>query len=235
MAKKYTPKENESRTKEENELLELALKHVHLLNAVKNSKQEIDDALLLIPELSLEFIRLAKQHYPTIINGTSLRKKAGQEKIEYAMGDKEVDCYGRCGRTVKVSYSKNSADYLDVCQECKDKREREDEEESKKARHLRVERMKYLHSLRTMPYMAYLQTEHWKTLRIEKLRRALWRCELCGEKGWSKLHVHHKHYETRGEEKLADLIVLCENCHAKHHNKIGRTHKIPDKVEGKMF
>lgn len=76
------------------------------------------------------------------------------------------------------------------------------------------ENLKYLKSC---PYSEYLQSEHWKDIRLMALRRASFRCQLCNAQ--DKLNVHHRTYERRGEELLSDLTVLCEPCHAKHHGK----------------
>lgn len=70
--------------------------------------------------------------------------------------------------------------------------------------------------LRTMPYKEYLQTEHWRNLRGQMLKRAKFHCQLCN-RGDISLHVHHRTYERRGNEQLSDLIVLCATCHETFH------------------
>lgn len=72
--------------------------------------------------------------------------------------------------------------------------------------------------LNQLPYSEYLQTEHWKKLRLEPLRRSGFRCSLCYTN--AKLHVHHRTYERLGREYLSDLIALCEDCHSKFHDKL---------------
>lgn len=72
--------------------------------------------------------------------------------------------------------------------------------------------------LRAMPYRDYLETDHWKDIRKQMLKRAHFSCQLCSAKG--ELHVHHRTYENRGNEQYGDLIVLCANCHAKFHDKL---------------
>lgn len=69
--------------------------------------------------------------------------------------------------------------------------------------------------LKTMPYREYLQTAHWQNLRVSMLKRAGYKCSVCGES--KPLHVHHNTYERRGEEKLSDLVVLCHECHELYH------------------
>jgi 5-methylcytosine-specific restriction endonuclease McrA len=78
------------------------------------------------------------------------------------------------------------------------------------------ERKTHIYELKTMPYREYLQTDEWKATRKQALKRAKFKCQLCG--GGGQLNVHHNSYERRGEELTADLIVLCADCHRKHHN-----------------
>ena len=79
---------------------------------------------------------------------------------------------------------------------------------------------KELWHLKTMPYQKYLETDRWKYVRKLALRKAQYRCSMCG-KDKIQLHVHHNNYEHRGEEEnhLEDIIVICFECHAKFHNK----------------
>jgi hypothetical protein len=69
--------------------------------------------------------------------------------------------------------------------------------------------------LKSMPYEEYRQTDYWQKVRKEVLKRALYRCQLCGED--SPLDVHHRTYATRGEERTSDVIALCRDCHSKFH------------------
>lgn len=72
--------------------------------------------------------------------------------------------------------------------------------------------------LRDLPYSEYLQTDHWRTLRLDKLREAGHRCQLCNTS--TGLEVHHRSYENLGRESLADLIALCGDCHGHFHDKL---------------
>lgn len=72
-------------------------------------------------------------------------------------------------------------------------------------------------TLKTMPYKDYLQTSHWKKMRLRALKAAGNRCQLCNTSGL--LDVHHRTYERRGAEHMSDLTVLCRACHTKHHAK----------------
>lgn len=71
----------------------------------------------------------------------------------------------------------------------------------------------------------YLQSDHWKKTRKQRVKRtrsqSRLRCERCGK--WrkaSEINVHHKHYESLWQEDGKDLEVLCRWCHAEHHQKI---------------
>lgn len=75
-----------------------------------------------------------------------------------------------------------------------------------------------VHLLRSLPYEEYLKTDHWKQVRTKAVRRALYRCELCGAGGI--LHVHHKSYERLGCEDERDVIALCPSCHETEHKML---------------
>lgn len=62
----------------------------------------------------------------------------------------------------------------------------------------------------------YLQGEHWKQVRLEKLRSVGFSCENCRIPQFP-LDVHHKTYVRKGNERLDDLAVLCRSCHEKAH------------------
>lgn len=76
-------------------------------------------------------------------------------------------------------------------------------------------------------YQRYLQTDHWRELRLCKLEEIGNRCEKCKRK--SRLHVHHLKYTPYGE-RLADLQVLCEECHEHVHGleREAKFEKLPD-------
>jgi hypothetical protein len=69
--------------------------------------------------------------------------------------------------------------------------------------------------LPVMPYDDYLQTHEWAARRVEALRRADDRCQVCD--GNESLSVHHRTYERRGRERPDDLTVLCGPCHELFH------------------
>lgn len=66
-------------------------------------------------------------------------------------------------------------------------------------------------------YRAYLLTSEWRQTRNAKLRKAGYRCEVCGSK--RALQVHHLSYERLGAERDEDLQVLCAGCHEDQHPK----------------
>ena len=67
-------------------------------------------------------------------------------------------------------------------------------------------------------YKEYLNSPHWKEIRLKALDRAGNRCQLCSS--IDNLNVHHNTYKNRGNEDLKDLVVLCRECHSKFHDKV---------------
>ncbi len=67
----------------------------------------------------------------------------------------------------------------------------------------------------------YLKSNHWQGIRKIALKRADYKCQVCGKRN-TKLNVHHNTYENIGHEYLTDLCVLCVDCrkifHKKHNN-----------------
>jgi 5-methylcytosine-specific restriction endonuclease McrA len=62
----------------------------------------------------------------------------------------------------------------------------------------------------------YYDSPHWRSLRLEVLAGADYRCAKCRQhRAW--LHVHHLTYERLGAERLEDVQPLCPNCHAREH------------------
>lgn len=65
-------------------------------------------------------------------------------------------------------------------------------------------------------FKEYLNSPHWKEIRLKALARSGNRCQLCSST--DNLNVHHNTYRNRGNEDLKDLVVLCRNCHEKFHD-----------------
>lgn len=82
--------------------------------------------------------------------------------------------------------------------------------------------------LKEMPYEQYLQTIHWKYVRLSKIILSGAACAgaYCGKRNRSmwdelkKLHIHHKTYENRGCEEPNDLVQLCDYCHKQEHDPV---------------
>lgn len=66
-------------------------------------------------------------------------------------------------------------------------------------------------------YRRYLRSDHWRTTRLNAVRRAGFRCERCGVGG--ALEVHHLTYARVGKERPSDLQALCPTCHRRAHGK----------------
>jgi hypothetical protein len=108
----------------------------------------------------------------------------------------------------------------EICHECTIKKEELKQQQEEKSRikmeEWRRKNKEILNHLKTMPYKEYLQTQHWQKLRLQALKKAWYRCQLCN--GKKPLDVHHRTYERRGEEHISDLTVLCRECHEKYHD-----------------
>lgn len=113
--------------------------------------------------------------------------------------------------------------YEYFCETCapkiiKDKEQKNQEFESqiKLTQELRIQQIE---ELKKLPYKEYLQTNHWKNVRLKALRYYNYKCCLCSSS--KEIHIHHRSYNHRGEEEhyiRNDLIALCKSCHEKHHN-----------------
>lgn len=65
-------------------------------------------------------------------------------------------------------------------------------------------------------YAQYLQSDHWKKLRRERLEFANYACEKCLSTFF--LQVHHTVYaEDLTKITVKDLLCLCSYCHRKRH------------------
>lgn len=85
-----------------------------------------------------------------------------------------------------------------------------------------------------MTYEQYLQTEHWKSKRAEKLAKNP-DCQICESK--NGIHVHHKYYKDKlgnsllFREPITALITLCSSCHRLIHHYFGiHVEKINKKI-----
>lgn len=83
-------------------------------------------------------------------------------------------------------------------------------------------------------YDSYLNSNLWKRLRAEVLRRDQGRCVACGEVAE---HVHHKKYPDRwGRELSNDLVSVCRRCHDIHHKLAAKPEARPAKaMEGHIY
>jgi len=61
-----------------------------------------------------------------------------------------------------------------------------------------------------------LDSEKYRQLHIEVLRRDGWRCQMCGR--MDRLEVHHIQFRSQaGDDSEENLITLCAQCHAQSH------------------
>ncbi len=68
-------------------------------------------------------------------------------------------------------------------------------------------------------YRNVMQSERWRDVRREALRRSRYRCERCGARG-VRLDGHHwRGYGMLGRESPSDVMMLCARCHADAHGR----------------
>lgn len=67
-------------------------------------------------------------------------------------------------------------------------------------------------------YKNYLNTNHWKIMRIKVRDKYKNKCAECGYK--NNLQVHHISYVNIGFEKMNELILLCDICHLSEHRNM---------------
>lgn len=67
----------------------------------------------------------------------------------------------------------------------------------------------------------YLQSKHWKLLRIKVYEHFNGECQRCKSAiPLEQAVIHHRTYKRFGNEHLNDLILYCKSCHtAIHKNK----------------
>jgi len=75
-----------------------------------------------------------------------------------------------------------------------------------------------------MTYNEYLNSSTWRNIRVDALRGAEGKCQVCNSP--DDLEVHHRRYPTLGTEQWPnDLTVLCSLCHSMYeevNRAIGR-------------
>lgn len=65
-------------------------------------------------------------------------------------------------------------------------------------------------------YRQYLESDHWRGLRVEAFKRYGRRCSRCPSK--VRLQVHHTRYRHPWESCTTDdLQILCRSCHEREH------------------
>lgn len=67
-------------------------------------------------------------------------------------------------------------------------------------------------------YHAFLNSEHWRCIRYQKLCEARFQCQIEGCRN-KVLQVHHLSYRNYWEGDLRDLVVLCHEHHQAVHGR----------------
>lgn len=70
---------------------------------------------------------------------------------------------------------------------------------------------------RKQQYLAYLQSDHWRSLRNQALLNAGGKCEFCQTVNFLK--GHHLRYRNLTDCTAEDVMILCNSCHCRWHEK----------------
>lgn len=71
---------------------------------------------------------------------------------------------------------------------------------------------------RQKEYQKYLQSDHWKSLRLQALTRDGFKCTSCGS--FNNLQGHHIRYRPDWYSGVVeDIQTLCDSCHLEAHQK----------------
>lgn len=75
-------------------------------------------------------------------------------------------------------------------------------------------------------YNDYLNSAHWRRLRLSIVRRDGYRCQNCFDEVTEyTAHVHHTSYvgyQRVGYSFAFECVTLCQDCHARYHAKESR-------------
>lgn len=83
--------------------------------------------------------------------------------------------------------------------------------------------LKYTH--KRIDYDLYLNSKHWKHTSLKAIKRADYKCQICGTRKYT-LNVHHNCYYDNNSnnilywERKTDLICVCTRCHKIIHTYI---------------
>ena len=59
-------------------------------------------------------------------------------------------------------------------------------------------------------YKQYLVSPEWKRLSLKALKKADFKCEMCGSE--KNIKCQHRNFKNLYRETLDDLIILCDQC-----------------------
>lgn len=160
-------------------------------------------------------------YWETKINSIKVAESLGLKSSEMKkfIFPYEIDyTFKKCGHIVKWVKKSRSTDKPWRCSECDREQKKYWDEQHRKDSEKRAIYNKRMEELQEMPYYEYLKTPEWKARSLAAMKRAWFKCQLCG-KDKVKLSTHHNTYENRGNEDRQDLIVLCEDCHEEFYLK----------------
>ena len=147
----------------------------------------------------------------------SMSRKGNPKNFKYIIPETELSSLEEFKVSEPVASANAQPDYYV-------KRWREQEERRKQWgeewRRKREENERYMRERHKYDgnYYGYLQSDEWKALRAQALKRDGYRCQMCGS--GTNLQAHHVSYEhLHTDEELDDVVTLCKECHKKVHAK----------------
>jgi 5-methylcytosine-specific restriction endonuclease McrA len=83
-----------------------------------------------------------------------------------------------------------------------------------------IKHLYLVHTGKRIDYDKYLESDHWKKTSAKAIKRADYKCQVCGTRKYT-LNVHHNNYDNNLYwEKKTDLVVVCNRCHKVIHTYI---------------
>lgn len=75
----------------------------------------------------------------------------------------------------------------------------------------------------------YLQSDRWRKLRLQIIKRDNFICKDCGKKGVDVHHIDYQYLNTDEEKNFC--VLLCRECHKKRHNIEDKKIKIKEEIK----
>jgi len=79
---------------------------------------------------------------------------------------------------------------------------------------------------------AHLASNYWKELKLKRLIKANYMCEVHGCTETHRLELHHETYQRLGQEKLSDIKIICRQHHQATHDELGYSRETYYPIKG---